>query len=66
MSFDFEWQMKMLEVLIVLAMVIVMHGIFVSFELKWLRDEIKYITHAIVMLDQDLFILFSPNNDDQR
>ena len=56
--------MKMLEVLVVLTMVIVMHGIFVSLELKWLRNEIKYITHAIAMLDQDLFILFRPNKDD--
>ena len=48
--------MKMLEVLIALTMVIVMHGIFISLELKWLRNEIKYITHVIAILDSDLFI----------
>lgn len=55
--------MKMLEVLIVLTMVIVMHGIFVSLELKWLRNEIKYIAHAITMLDSDLFVLRCGNDE---
>ena len=52
------------EIVAVLVITIVFLGIFVLLELKCLRNEIKYITHAIAMLDQDLFILFSPNKDD--
>ena len=52
------------EIVSVLVAVIVFLGILVLLELKWLRNEIKYITRAIAMLDQDLFILFSPNKDD--
>lgn len=58
--------MKMFEVLIVLTIVIIMHGIFVSFELKWLRNEIKYITRAIAMLDSDLFVLMKLRKDDDE
>ena len=56
------------EIVAVLVIAIAFLGIFVSLELKYLRNEIKYITRAIAMLDQDLFILFSPNkeNDDER
>ena len=53
--------MKTLDFLIVLTIMI--SGIFVSLELKWLRDEVKYITHAIVMLDSDLFILIKPQGE---
>jgi len=52
------------EIVAVLVIAIAFLGIFVSLELKCLRNEIKYITRAIAMLDQDLFILFSPNKDD--
>ena len=52
------------EIVAVLVITIVFLGIFVLLELKCLRNEIKYITRAIAMLDQDLFILFSPNKDD--
>ena len=52
------------EIVSVLVTAIVFLGILVLLELKWLRNEIKYITRAIAMLDQDLFILFSPNKDD--
>ena len=56
------------EIVAVLVITIAFLGIFVSLELKCLRNEIKYITRAIAMLDQDLFILFNPNkeNDDER
>jgi hypothetical protein len=56
--------MKTLDFLIVLT--IMMIGIFVSFELKRLRDEVKYITHAITMLNSDLFILMKPQKDDKN
>ena len=52
------------EIVSVLVTAIVFLGIFVLLKLKWLRNEIKYITRAIALLDQDLFILFSPNKDD--
>ena len=52
------------EIVSVLVTAIVFLGILVLLELKWLRNEIKYITRAIAMLDQDLFILFSPNKED--
>lgn len=52
------------EIVAVLVTAIVFLGILVLLELKWLRNEIKYITRAIAMLDQDLFILFSPNKED--
>lgn len=52
------------EIVSVLVTAIVFLGILVLLELKWLRNEIKYITRAIAMLDQDLFILFSPNEDE--
>ena len=52
------------EIVSVLVITIVFLGILVLLELKWLRNEIKYITRAIAMLDQDLFILFRPNKDD--
>ncbi len=52
------------EIVSVLVTAIVFLGILVLLELKWLRNEIKYITRAIDMLDQDLFMLFSPNKDD--
>ena len=52
------------EIVAVLVITIVFLGIFVLLELKCLRNEIKYITRAIAMLDQDLFILFSSNKDD--
>ena len=52
------------EIIAVLVIAIAFLGIFISLELKGIRDEIKYITRAIAMLDQDLFILFSPNKDD--
>ena len=56
--------MKTLDFLIVLT--IMMSGIFVSFELKRLRDEVKYIARAIFMLDSDLFILMKPQKDDKN
>lgn len=56
--------MIIVEIVAVLVIAIVFLGIFVSLELKFLRNEIKYITRAIAMLDQDLFILFSQNKDD--
>ena len=52
------------EIVSVLVTAIVFLGILVLLELKWLRNEIKYITRAIAMLDNDLFILFSPNKED--
>ena len=58
--------MKTLEVLIVLTIAITMSGILVSLELKQLRDEVKYITHAITMIDSDLFILMKPQKDGEN
>lgn len=63
-----NWRGEMIEVEIVAVLVIAIAflGIFVSLELKWLRYEIKYITHAIAMLDSDLFILMKPQKDGEN
>ena len=57
--------MIIVEAVAVLTIAIAMLGIFVSLELKMLRNEIKYITRAIAMLDSDLFILMRPQKDNE-